>query len=78
MIDTPIHATINIYPQLDNAMQFKIDEISKIKYYFRTPIREGETTSKTHGKYIAAPNYFDKSFFVLPAASGGPSFAIVI
>ena len=52
MVETTIRGTVNIYPQLDNLMQFKIDEINKIKDYFIAEIHKRESTSKSVSKHI--------------------------
>ena len=44
----------NMYPLLDNEIQFRLNEINKIKYYFIAEICEREKASKTLSKYIAA------------------------
>ena len=31
MVETPTLKTINLYPRLDNAMQFRLGEINRIK-----------------------------------------------
>ena len=67
---------INIYPQLDNGMQFRLNGIKRIKDYVIAAIRERETISKTLSKYIAAFEYFDKPLLVLSAASVGVSIAL--
>ena len=43
-----------LYPQLGSSMQFRLDEINKIKNYFVSYIREIETMCKALSKYIAA------------------------
>ena len=40
MVDTLNYTTINIYPQLDNVMQFKLDEINNIIDYFMAEIHK--------------------------------------
>ena len=54
MVETPNNARINIYPQLDTAIQFKIDEINKPSECLITDIRENETMSKVLTKFISA------------------------
>ena len=54
MVETPNNARINIYPQLDTAIQFKIDEINKPSECLITDIRENETMSKVLTKSISA------------------------
>ena len=43
-----------LYPQLGSSMQFRLDEINKIKNYLIAYIRERETMCKALSKYIAA------------------------
>ena len=54
MVETPNNAWINIYLQLDTAIQFKIDEINKPSECLITDIRENETMSKVLTKFISA------------------------
>ena len=54
MVETPNNAWINIYLQLDTAIQFKIDEINKPRECLITDIRENETMSKVLTKFISA------------------------
>ena len=37
----------NIYPQLDNVMDFRFSDMNRIKWYFTSDIHERETMSKT-------------------------------
>ena len=71
----------NMYPNLDNHQQFRLNEINEVNDYFIAEIRERELMSKRLGKYIASFDYFDKSIIVLSATSGSictASFATVI
>ena len=52
MVETTIRGTVNIYPQLDNLMQFKKKDINKIKDYFLAEIHKRESTSKSVSKHI--------------------------
>ena len=52
-------ATVNKYPQLDNGIHFRPNEINSIKNYFMAEIHIKETMSKTLSKYIVEFNYFD-------------------
>ena len=38
MVETPNHAAINIYPQLENGVEFQVNEINKIKHYLMVAI----------------------------------------
>ena len=71
----------NMYPNLDNHQQFRLNEINEGNDYFIAEIRERELMSKRLGKYIASFDHFDKSIIVLSATSGSictASFATVI
>ena len=52
---------MNMYPQLDNAMQISLDEVNEIKDYFIDEIFERETMSKRFSKYVAA---FERLIFI--------------
>ena len=69
-IETP-----NIYPNLNDQQQFRINKINEIKDYFVAEIKERELTSKRLTKYIALFYYIDKSLIVLSATSGSISIA---
>ena len=62
---------------LSDQTEFRLNEINKIKDYFRSKIQERKTMSKKLSKYIAAFDYFDKTLIVLSATSI-ISFASVI
>ena len=51
----------NIYPNLNNQQQFRLNKIIEIKYYFIAEIKERELMNKIPSKYIASFDYFDKS-----------------
>ena len=75
-IETP-----NIYPNLNDQQQSRLNKINGIKDYFVAEIKERELMSKILSKYIAFFNYFDKSLLVLSTTSGSisiASFATVI
>ena len=64
-----------------NNQQFRLNKINETKDYFIPEIKERKLMSNKLSKYIASFDYFDKSCFVLSAASGSisvVSFAIVI
>ena len=52
-----------MYQQLNNAMQFRLYEINKIRHYFIAEICEREITSKTFSKRITAFGYIDNTLF---------------
>ena len=69
------HKTPNIYPNISNDQQFRLNKINEIKDYFIAEIRERELMSKNLSKYIASFEYFDKSLIVLFVATGTISIA---
>ena len=69
------HKTPNIYPNISNDQQFRLNKINEIKDYFIAEIRERELMSKNLSKYIASLDYFDKSLNVLSILSGSISIA---
>ena len=71
----------NIYPNLNDQQQFRLNKISEVRDYFIVEIRERESMNKRLSKYIASFDYFNKSLIVLSATSGSisiVSFATVI
>ena len=50
-------------------MQYRLNEINRIKKFFFFEICEKEAMSKTFSKYIAAFAYFDNTLLVLSATS---------
>ena len=58
-IETP-----NIYPNLNDQQQFRLNKINEIKYYFVAEIKERELMSKRLSKYIPSFDYCDKSLIV--------------
>ena len=61
MVEKQTHKNINMYIQLDNAMQFGLYELNEKKDYFIAKIHEMETMSKTLSKYIVDFAYVDKT-----------------
>ena len=53
----------NIYPNLNNQQQSRLNKITEIKDYFIAQITERELKNKRPNKYIASFDYFDKSYF---------------
>ena len=51
----------NIYPNLSDQQQFRLNKINAINYYFIAKIKERELMSKSLSKYIAPFDYFDQS-----------------
>ena len=69
------HKTLNMYPNISNDQQFRLNKINEIKDYFVAEIRERELTSKNLSQYIASFEYLDKSLTVLSVATGNISIA---
>ena len=70
----------NIYPNLNDQQQFRLNIINEIKDYFVAKIKERELISKRLSKYIASFDYFDKSLIALYVTSSSifiASFATV-
>ena len=65
----------NMYLNLNNQQQFRLNKINEIENYFIAEIRERELMSTRLSKYIASFDYFDKSLIVLSATSDGISIA---
>ena len=51
----------NIYPNLNNQQQSRLNKTIEIKDYFIAEIKERELMNKRPSKYIASFDYFDKS-----------------
>ena len=67
--------TPNIYTNISNDQQFRLNKINDIKDYFIAEIRERELMSKNLSKYTASFEYLDKSLIVLSVATGSISIA---
>ena len=81
MAECNSHETHNIYPNLHDQKQFRLNKINEMKDYFVAEIKEIELMSKRLSKYIASFEYFDKSLIVLSVTTGSisiASFATVI
>ena len=52
----------NMYPNLNDQQQFRLNEINEIKDYLIAEIRERELMSNILSKYIVSFDYFDKCF----------------
>ena len=71
----------NIYPNLNNQQQFRLNKINEIKDFYIAEIKQKELMGKILSKYIASFEYFDKSLIVLSVTTGSisvASFATVI
>ena len=77
LCNTSNNGGINMYPELDTAIQFRIDKINKTREYFFAEICERETMSKILAKYISAFDYVDKTLLVLFATSDSVSIASI-
>ena len=51
----------NMYPNLNDQQQFRLNKINEVKDYFIAEIREREVITKRFSKYIASFDFFDKS-----------------
>ena len=69
------HKTPNMYPNISNDQQFRLNKINEIKDYFIAEIKERELMSKTLSKYIASFEYLYNSLVVLLVATGSISIA---
>ena len=69
------HEKPDIYPNILNDQQFRLNKINEIKDYFIAEIKERELMSKRISKYIASFDYFDKSLIVLSVTTGSISIA---
>ena len=74
-IENNFHKTPNMYPNISNDQQFRLNKINEIKDYFIAEIKERELMSKRLSKYIASFDYFDKSLIVLYVANASISVA---
>ena len=69
------HEKPNIYPNLNDQQQFRLNKTNEIKDYFVAEIKERELMCKRLSKYIASFDYFDKSIIVLSLTNGSISTA---
>ena len=60
----------NIYSNLYNQQQFRLNKINEINDYFVAEIKEREFICKRLSKYIISFDYFGKSLIVLSITSG--------
>ena len=75
LIEHNFHKIRNIYQNISNDQQFRLNKTSKIKDYFIAEVRERELMSKNLSKYIASLEYLDKSLIVLSVATSSISIA---
>ena len=65
----------NIYPNLNDQQQFRLNKINEIKDYFVAEIQEKELMRKKLKRYILSFDYFGKSLIVSSVTSGSISIA---
>ena len=65
----------NEISELKDLKKYRLDEINKIKDYFKADIKERKDTVKKLSKYIVAFDYGDKVFITLSASFGTLSIA---
>ena len=75
MVEYNSHEKHNIYPNLSNQQQFRLNKINEIKDYFVAEIKERELMNKWLSKYIVSFGYFDISLIVLSVRTGSISTA---
>ena len=61
--------------ELTNAINYRLDEINKIRDYFNNEIKERKDIIKKLNKYIVSFDYLDKIFIALSASFGTLSIA---
>ena len=61
--------------ELNEITKLRLDEINKIKDFFNNEINDRKQQINKISKYVAAFNYADKVFIVLPASFGSLSIA---
>ena len=77
MVERPTITVINMYPQLDNSMQFRLDNINELKDYFIVEIYKRKTMGKKLSKNTAALDYVNKTFFGLICNKQGCFYCFV-
>ena len=75
MVECDCIETPNIYPNLNDQQQFRLNKINEIKDYFVAEIQEKELMRKKLKRYILSFDYFDKSLIVSSVTSGSISIA---
>ena len=70
-IETP-----NVYLNLNDQQQFRLNKTNEVQDCFISEIKERELMNKRLSKYIASFDYFDKSFIVLSATIGSIFIAL--
>ena len=75
MLECSSVETRNIYPNLNDQQQFRLNKINEVKENFIAEIKERELMSQRLSMYIASFDYFDKSLVILFATFGSISIA---
>ena len=81
MAECNSHETDDIYPNLHNQQQLRVNKINEIKDYFVAEIKERKLMTKRLSKYNASFDYFNKSLIALSVTTSRisiTSFATVI
>ena len=81
MAECNSHETHDIYPNLHNQQQLRVNKINEIKDYFVAEIKERKLMTKRLRKYNASFDYFNKSLIALSVTTSRisiTSFATVI
>ena len=81
MAECNSHETHDIYPNLHDQQQLRVNKINEIKDYFVAEIKERKLMTKRLSKYIASFDYFNKSLIALSVTTSRisiASFATVI
>ena len=60
-----VYNTKQIYIQLDNPLQLRLDKIKEKEHFFIVEINDRQKLSKALTKYITVLDYADKTFLAL-------------
>ena len=71
------HKTPNIYQNISNDQQFRLNQTNEIKDCFIAKIKERELMSKNLSKYITSFDYLNKTLIALSLATGSISIASI-
>ena len=66
----------NIYLNLNDQQQFRLNKTNEVQDCFIAEIKERELMSEMLSKYIASFDYFDKPFIILSGTSGSIFIAL--
>ena len=81
MAECNSHETHDIYQNLHDQQQLRVNKINEIRDYFVAEIKERKLMTKRLSKYIASFDYFNKSLILLSVTTSRisiTSFATVI